>query len=350
MNPFTADQNYMNIFQIIKIDQLSVTPIYKQIVTSILKGIEDEYLTMGYSLPSINDLSFELDISRDTCVRAYNELKCLKVVASVPGKGYFIKNTDIKRRIKVLLIFNKLSTHKKIIYDSFASTLGDDAFIDFYIYDNNVSLFKRIFSRLNDDYSYYVIIPHFLEDFEKAFKIINKIPKDRLILMDKLIPDLSGNYGAVYEDFELDIFNALEGALERLRKYHTIKIIFPEHTYYPSEILKGLRGFCYRYNFSLKEISELIPSDIAEGDVFITLNEDDLVILIESILDSRLVVGKQIGVISYNEIPLKKIILNGITTISTDFNLMGQKAAELILDRSVEQIAIPFKLILRESL
>ncbi len=32
-----------------------------------------------------------------------------------------------------------------------------------------------------------------------------------------------------------------------------------------------------------------------------------------------------LGVISYNETPLKKIILNGITTISTDFQMMERK-------------------------
>jgi DNA-binding LacI/PurR family transcriptional regulator len=54
--------------------------------------------------------------------------------------------------------------------------------------------------------------------------------------------------------------------------------------------------------------------------------------------------------ISYNETSLKKIILNGITTISTDFQMMGEKAAELILNQSTEHVAIPFYLTLRNSL
>ena len=39
--------------------------------------------------------------------------------------------------------------------------------------------------------------------------------------------------------------------------------------------------------------------------------EDDLVLLIERIISNKLEVGKQVGVISYNETPLKKVILNG---------------------------------------
>ncbi len=78
--------------------------------------------------------------------------------------------------------------------------------------------------------------------------------------------------------------------------------------------------------------------------------EDDLVTLIEKILGENLQVGKDVGVISYNETAIKKIILNGITTISTDFKMMGEKTAELILNHSVEHIEAPFHLTLRNSL
>jgi DNA-binding LacI/PurR family transcriptional regulator len=89
---------------------------------------------------------------------------------------------------------------------------------------------------------------------------------------------------------------------------------------------------------------------IQKGEVFINLMENDLVILIERILTTGLKVGKDVGVISYNETPLKKIILNGITTISTDFQMMGEKAAQMILNQSTEHIAMPFYLTLRASL
>jgi hypothetical protein len=51
--------------------------------------------------------------------------------------------------------------------------------------------------------------------------------------------------------------------------------------------------------------------------------ENDLVLLVEKIIETKLEVGKHVGVISYNETPSKKIILNGITTISTDFHFIG---------------------------
>ena len=47
-----------------------------------------------------------------------------------------------------------------------------------------------------------------------------------MILLDKKIGGVSGEYGAVYENFEKDIYQALEQALPQLEKYETIKIIF----------------------------------------------------------------------------------------------------------------------------
>ena len=339
-----------NIYSLIKFDDYSVTPKYLQVANSILKGVEDGNIEKDYILPSINNLSYELEISRNTAEKAYKHLKEMDIIGSVPGKGYFIHKTDIKQQLKVFLIFNKLSVHKKLIYDSFARTLGENAIIDFYIYNNDFSLFKKLLTERKTDYSYYVIIPHFLEGGEKAQEIINSIPKEKLILMSQLLPGVDGSYGAVYEDFERDIYTALSQAVERLKKYSTLKIIFPEYTYHPRAILNGFYRFCQDYAFAYEVIRKPQTINIKEGTAYISLMEDDLVILIKKILESKMEVGRQVGIISYNEIPLKQIILDGITTISADFKTMGEKAAKMILERSTEHVAVPFYLTLRNSL
>ncbi len=178
-------------------------------LTLILLAVERGNLGRDYLLPSINDLSFELDISRDTAEKAYRYLKQLGVIGSVPGKGYFISKTDFRQKVKVFLLFNKLSAHKKLIYDSFAGMLGDQAAIDFYIYNNDYALFKKLLPARRDDFTHYVIIPHFLEGGEHASEILNEL-KGNLILLDKLIPGINNNYGAVYENFDKDIYNALK--------------------------------------------------------------------------------------------------------------------------------------------
>jgi DNA-binding LacI/PurR family transcriptional regulator len=78
--------------------------------------------------------------------------------------------------------------------------------------------------------------------------------------------------------------------------------------------------------------------------------EDDLIHLLSKVQDANLKIGEDIGIISYNETPWKKFILNGITTISTDFVKMGQMTANLVLNNSTEKLQVPFSLTLRDSL
>jgi len=339
-----------NIYRLIAIDEYAVTPKYLQLANSIVKAVEEKKIERDYLLPSINELSYELDISRDTAEKAYKHLKRLGVIGSVPGKGYFISKTDVKQPIKIFLLFNKLSTHKKIMYDAFVDRIGEDAVIDFYIYNNDFALFRKLLTNKRDDYTNYVIIPHFLEGGENAHEIINTIPKEKLLLLDQTLTGVTGDFAAVYEDFEKDIYHALEQAIEKLSKYQTIKIIFPDYTYHAKQILEGFYRFCNKYAFNYEVVADINKATISEGEVYISLMENDLVILIEKIIETKLEVGKEVGVISYNETPLKKIILNGITTISTDFHAMGAKAAELILNKSTTRFAAPFYLTLRASL
>jgi DNA-binding LacI/PurR family transcriptional regulator len=97
-------------------------------------------------------------------------------------------------------------------------------------------------------------------------------------------------------------------------------------------------------------IHDVTKEPIKEGDVFMSLMEEDLVKLLEKILVTKLKVGNHVGVISYNETPLKKILLNGITTLSTDFEFMGKKAAEMILTDTKGNIEVPFYVTKRASL
>ncbi|WP_298300845.1 GntR family transcriptional regulator [Hydrotalea sp.] len=340
----------LGIIDLIKIDEYSATPKYLQIVNSVKREIEHGNIQIGDNMPSINELSIELDIARDTVERGYKRLKSIGIIDAVPRRGYFIKNIEFLQTLKIFLFFNKLSAHKKTIYDSFVASLGENALIDFYIYNNDFLLFKKLLSNKKDDYTHYVIIPHFIESSANAYEIINAIPKEKLLLLDKLVPGVTGEYAAAYENFEKDIYDGLTEAIDQLSKYHTLKIIFPEHSYYPPEILIGLKNFCQDNAFSYKVISAIAEETINEGEVYIAVMEDDLVTLIERTMLSDFKIGEQVGIISYNETPLKKVILNGITTISTNFHQMGLIAAELILANSKEHVEVPFKLTLRASL
>ncbi|WP_158995652.1 GntR family transcriptional regulator [Mucilaginibacter sp. L196] len=340
-------------FDFISIDEYAATPKYLQLVNSIVQAVEAGKIAANYLLPSINELSYHLDISRDTAEKGYRHLKKLGLISSVPGRGYFITNINFIQKLRIFLLFNKLSAHKKIIYDAFADALGNDAAIDFYVYNNDFKLFKKLLLERRDDYSHYVIIPHFIEGEENEHSIIellNTIPKDKLILIDKKVSGLTGEYAAVYENFEKDIYHALNQAREQLSNYHTIKLIFPDKSYYPVQIIKGFELFCRQYAFNHQVLNDAASAPISKGEVFINLLEDDLVTLLERVTAMELVLGKDVGVISYNETRLKKILLHGIATISTDFKFMGSTAANMVMTNSKEHIENPFYYIKRASL
>lgn len=337
-------------FEFVRIDELSITPKYIQITNCVLDAIEAGSLQVNEILPSINELSYVLDVSRDTAEKGYKHLKKIGVLSSVPGKGYYISSLDFERKLNIVLFFNKLSAHKKIIYDAFIDTIGEGVSVDFYIYNNDFALFKKMISNPKYDYTHYVIIPHFIEGRDSAAEIINSIPKEKLILVDKMIHGVDGDYAAVYENFSKDIYNALEQAKEQLSNYHTLKLIFPDKSYFPRDIIKGFYRFCQEYAFNHLLVNDISAEPIQDGEVYINLMEDDLVKLLDRIVSLDLKVGVDVGVISYNETPLKRFIMDGITTVSTDFRYMGTAAARLILENSKKHEEVPFYLTLRSSI
>lgn len=340
----------MQLFDIIELDDRSVTPKYLQLANAIALAVEKKQLGINDVLPSINELSAALDISRDTAEKSYKHLKTLGIISSVPGKGFFIAKTDNKPANRIFLLFNKLSAHKKIIYDAFAEELGNDAFIDFFVYNNDFGSFKKILQNSKTVYTHYVIIAHFHDADQNPASLLNGITEGKLILMDKWVEGITRSFGAVYEDFEQDIFDALKAALPRLSGYHTIKLIFPDHAYFPQDIVVGFQQFCRQYAFNHHIVSDIKNDHIQAGEVFVNLMEDDLITLLDKIKATTFNVGSDIGIISYNETPWKEHILQGITTISTDFVEMGKTAAKLVKEGSEEKKAVPFRLTLRPSI
>jgi DNA-binding transcriptional regulator YhcF (GntR family) len=276
----------------------SITPKYQQLANCIIESIENGKLQVGDVLPSISELCVHFDICGTTAEKGYKKLKSLGIVGAVPGKGYFIQRIETEKLAKVFLMFNKLSLHKKIIYDSFIKTLGSNVSVDFYVYNNDFSMFKKLLNNVGSDYDYYVIIPHFIEGEEQAAKIIDELDKAKLILIDKMIPSVKGDYSAIYEDFKDNIYQALTEALDVLKKYHTIKIIFPDNSYYPYEIVEGFISFCQQYAFNYAVVNNIKNEKLCMGEVYINLIENDLVTLIEKIKEEKLKVGKEIGVVS----------------------------------------------------
>ena len=340
----------------LEVNDDSIIPKYKQVIDSIISNIKSGKITYGQKLPSINQLSFEYYLSRDTVEKAYRYLKQDGIINSIKSKGYYVSNTTPESRVKVLVIFNKLSAYKRVIYNSLAHALGEKAQIDFFIYHLDYQLFERIINEHLEGYHYYVIMPHFIKyDRPSLLKLLQKINSDKLIIMDRRIDGLENYYGGVYQDFKMDIYNAMEEALELLQKYRKLILVFPDRKSYPypypEEIVAGFKRFCSFNQFKFEVIDEVTENmSIEKGAAYVVIEENDLVQLIKHIRSQKLQLASDVGILSYNDTPLKEVLAEGITVITTDFTKMGELAAEMILKESPGVIKNDFLLVKRKSL
>ena len=82
---------------------------------------------------------------------------------------------------------------------------------------------------------------------------------------------------------------------------------------------------------------------------YLTIDDNDLVTIVETAIANKWRIGKDIGIISYNDTPLKKVVANGITVISTCFAEMGEKIAQMVINNNKECISNTGSLIDRGS-
>lgn len=333
------------------ISDQSRIPKYKQLIKRILTDIQDGTLKYGDKLPSINESSEELYLARDTVERAYKRLREMGIIQPVKGKGYYINTVDSPDKIKVLLIFNKLSNYKKIIYQSFIETLGDKATVHLQIHHYDTQIFHNILSEHMGSYNYYVIIPHFKDLAKETLQLINQIPKDRLLLLDKNLEQIQGDYSAVYQDFQNDIYEALMQGIDLLKKYQRLVFILPEEQEKKAlNIQGGFQKFCGLTKMKYKIIENKEFRDVTKGDAYISMEESDLVSIIKFSREKGYKIGRDIGVLSFNDTPLKEVLEDGISVISTNFSRMGSLAAELILDKRRQKVRNEFIFVRRKSL
>lgn len=341
----------------IHIKESSRVPKYKQIVEFVISNISNGKLAIGEKIPSINELSEYCDLSRDTVEKAYRELKRRKIIVSVKGKGFYTAKTDLINKINVFFLINKPSSYKMLIYNSFVNAIGVDGHVTLSIYHCDETLFVRELERNLGSYDFYVIMTHFKSDklqhisfTHRVLDQIEKIPKDKLIVLDNDKPEIQGNYGAIFQDFKNDIYNALKEGIEKLKKYDRLILVYPNKSIfpYPRRILRGFIKFCGEYDFEFEILDEIYDDmELQSNDVYITIEEMDLVNLVQQVNRKNLILGKDIGIISYNDTPLKSLL--GITVISTDFKTMGETAAYMIIKNKKEKVKNVFKYIERNS-
>ncbi len=348
----------MDLIKHIRIDKDSRVPKYQQIIDSIIQNISVGNLSIDQKIPSINMFSEEFYLSRDTVEKAYSILKERNIITSIRGKGFYISRTKLISKVNILFLVNKLSSYKMEIYNHFVNKIGANSHTDLHIYHCDETLFLNLLDKNKSAYDYYVIMPHFKTEqlnhisfTDQVIKAIKKIPKEKLVVLDNIKPITGVKSIEIYQDFENDIYFALKEGLTKIKNYKKIILIYPNKSVYPypRRILHGFRKFCVEYKLDFEILNEVYGDMVLKtGDLFITIEESDLVNLVKQAREDEYILGKDIGVISYNDTPLKELL--GITVMSTDFKVMGEMAATMILNNEKGKFKVPFNFIERESL
>ena len=348
----------MDVFKYLDIDENSRKPKYIQIVDSVTDNITLGNFNVDDKMPSINMLSEEFYLSRDTVEKAYKILKDRKIITSVRGKGFYISQTNLISKTNILFLINKLSSYKLQIYNAFNRSIGANSHTDLQIYHCDESLFLNLLEKNKGAYDYYIVMSHFKNDHFKhisapgsVVKALNKLPKEKLIMLDNLNDKIDGKIVKIYQDFENDIYESLIEGFKRIVKYKKLVLVYPAKSVYPypKRIVNGFRKFCIEKSLDFEVIDEIYDDMILKkSDLFITIVEDDLVSLIHQIRDNEFTIGKDIGVLSYNDTPLKDLL--GISVVSTDFKKMVETVAQMILNKEKGSVKNPFNFIDRESL
>lgn len=330
---------------IVSLKNKSKSPKYKQIVSSIENAIANGVLKKGDKLPSLNEIKNQHSLSRDTVLMAFNELKNRGIIESVVGKGYYVNSENVEISKKIFLLFDELNSFKEDLYNSFLENLGENIQVDVFFHHFNNSVFSKHINDNIGDYSHYVIMPANLMDTENSIK---NLPKEKVIILDQFHHKLS-SYASIYQNFEKDIYAGLIKGFSEIKKYEKLVLLFSEEKQ-PKGILKGFHNFCKEYNIQNEIIYTLKDRKPKKGEVYFVLDDKNLIRIIKKIKQEKLILAEEIGIISFNDTILKEVVANGISTISTDFNLMGKTLANMIVNNEHKIIENPSNYIKRNSL
>jgi DNA-binding transcriptional regulator YhcF (GntR family) len=326
-------------------DNLPV-PKYKQIIDTIQQMIKAGELKKGDKIPSLNMLCQQYGLSQDTVLMAYNQLKAKGIITSQVGKGYFIQNENTGFKHNVLLVFDRLTAYKEGLYDAFKDALKNDGSEQIFFHHNNLKMFQTIIEGAIGNYSEYVIMPF---DHPDTFQLIGKLPSNKVFILDQGRKQYKDLYPYVCQDFEHDIFHILKDNSKLVSKYQRLVLVIRYQKSHYRDLINGFCDFCKQYPVNYDVVFDLKSFDILPGDAFIVVDDRDLEFLVRYSIENQITLGTEMGIVSYNETSLKGIIASGITTISTDFSLMGKSMAQMILNHQKLKLDNPFLMYKRNS-
>jgi len=318
---------------------------YKLVVNHVIDGISSGEYKIGDWIPSINEFIKKYNLARDTVFAGLTELKSIGIIDSNPGVGYYVVSTRISYQQKIFLLFNEFNVFKEDLYNSFIESIGQAVPVDLYFHNYNRKVFETLINEANGKYTTYIIMSGKFEGIDSILSNLN----GKVYLIDHFHAELKGKYSSVFQNFEKDTYEALVFGKEKIKKYKKI-IMVQKDEKEPYERYYGLTKFCEEFGYKHDYIGTTKDRPIKKSELFMAVNDRDIIYLIKQAEKQDFKLGEDFGIVSYNDTPLKEVLLGGITTLSTDFNQMGKTMAKLTKNKNIQTIENPWILTIRNSL
>lgn len=125
-----------------------------QLADALSQAISRKEFLEGDSLPSINQLSAQYGVSRDTVFKAFLDLRERGLIDSTPGKGYYVTS----QVTNVLLLLDQYTPFKEALYNSFVRHLPINYKVDLLFHQYNERLFNTILRESIGKYNKYIVM------------------------------------------------------------------------------------------------------------------------------------------------------------------------------------------------
>jgi hypothetical protein len=162
--------------------------------------------------------------------------------------------------------------------------------------------------------------------------------------------DPKNEVSSLTQDFNQAVSDCLNSGLELIRKYQEFILVFPQNTPHPVETIGAFNRFCETNQLSHTVLDQIENREVQPGQAYLVIKDSDLVKIVKDCKRNGYQIGSDVGILSYNDTPMKEIVGSGITVISTDFVRMGKDCARFIVSKEKVNEVIPTQLIVRSSL
>ena len=336
-----------NIYeQVRELENIQGLSKHEQLVQGFINAINDKLIARGDMLPSVNSLIKELGFARETIAKGYKELISRGIVESKNRIGFFVAKENTENHLRIALVIFAFDSFQEIFYKTFRDKLGKGVHIDIFFHHNNIDVFESIISSVRGKYGMYVVapIPH-----KRTSGILTSLPLNKFLMIDRYLP-LPGEFSYIVQEFEESSYAAFSQLAPAIRKFKGMIHYHRPASDTPIEIIEAYKKFIR--NFKIKSIirTEYVSGSIEKGYVYFTINNAELWQMLKDAKAKGFRLGKDVGILSHNDEVVKEIIFDGITTYSTDFGKMAEKAAEFVVKRKAIQEVIPTVLLRRGSL